>query len=133
MAEMHFEHSVVGQARVMSLRLPTALESDCFDRLNEQLLSAFDAHANSQWVLDVSGVAYMGSSVLGLLVNVRQRALQSGGQLVLCGLSPGLLRIFRTCCMERLFKIYRTQAEAIKAIGPTMDTKGHEATQEKKI
>lgn len=116
MAEAQIEHSLVGDARIVSLRLPTALDSNDFDRLNEDLLGMFDAHANSRWVLDVSGVAYMGSSVLGLLVNVRQRALQSGGQLVLCGLSPGLLRIFRTCCMERLFEIYRTQNEAIKAL-----------------
>lgn len=117
MGEMHFEHSVVAGAGVISLRLPIALDSDDFDRLNEQILSAFDDHANVRWVLDLSGVAYMGSSVLGLLVNVRQRAIRSGGQLVLCGLSPGLLRIFRTCCMERLFAIYRTKAEAIKAMG----------------
>jgi anti-anti-sigma factor len=116
MAEIYVEHSVIGETRVISLRLPTALDSNDFDRLNDELLGAFDGHTNSRWVLDVTGVAYMGSSVLGLLVNIRQRALQSGGQIVLCGLSPGLLRIFRTCCMERLFQICRTQAEAVKAL-----------------
>lgn len=109
-----FQLSAQGDAHVISLRLPVALDNNDFDQLNEQLLSAFDAHAGGRWVLDVSGVAYMGSAVLGLLVNIRQRALQSGGQLVLCGLSPGLLRIFRTCCMERLFEIRRNREDAIK-------------------
>lgn len=118
MADDFFQLSSWGDTRVISLRLPVALDSNDFDRLNEQLLTAFDAHAGACWVLDVSGVAYMGSSVLGLLVNIRQRALQSGGQVVLCGLSAGLLRIFRTCCMERLFEIRKTQGEAIKAFKP---------------
>jgi anti-sigma B factor antagonist len=110
-----FQLSSHGLTQVINLRLPVALDSNDFDRLNEQLLATFDFHSNARWVLDVSGVAYMGSSVLGLLVNIRQRAIQSGGELILCGLSPGLLRIFRTCCMERLFEIRKTQADAIKA------------------
>jgi anti-anti-sigma factor len=68
-------------------------------------------------VLDVSRVDYMGSSALGLMVNVRQRVAKSGGRLALCGLSPQLLRIFRTCCLERLFHISKTRAEAIEAVG----------------
>jgi anti-anti-sigma factor len=59
----------------------------------------------------------MGSSALGLMVNIRQCILQAGGDLVLCGLSPQLLRIFRTCCMERLFRISKTQADALKVVG----------------
>lgn len=116
MTQSSFDISTNGDAHILTLRLPCALDSNDFDRLNEQLLTSFDAQPNARWVLDVSGVAYMGSAVLGLLVNVRQRALKTGGRLVLCGLSPGLLRIFRTCCMERLFEIYRTQADAIKAM-----------------
>lgn len=116
MSEASFGISSSGHAHVINLRLPSALDVNDFDRLNEQLLASFDAYPAGRWVLDVSAVAYMGSAVLGLLVNIRQRALRSGGQVVLCGLSPGLLRIFRTCCMERLFEICRTQEDAIKAL-----------------
>jgi hypothetical protein len=31
---------------------------------------------------------------------------------VLCGLSPRLLQIFHTCCLERLFTIVKTCDEA---------------------
>lgn len=116
MADAFFQISSAGVAQVISLRLPIAIDSNDFDRLNEELLTAFDTQRDGAWVLDVSGVTYMGSSVLGLLVNIRQRVLQSGGELILCGLSPGLLRIFRTCCMERLFHITRNQADALKML-----------------
>jgi stage II sporulation protein AA (anti-sigma F factor antagonist) len=116
MVDAYFQISSTDAAQVISLRLPTAIDSNDFDRLNEELLAAFDTRRDGAWVLDVSGVTYMGSSVLGLLVNIRQRALQSGGQLILCGLSPALLRIFRTCCMERLFHITRNQADALRML-----------------
>jgi anti-anti-sigma factor len=62
----------------------------------------------------MSRVNYMGSAMLGLVVNLRQQIRNASGELVLCGLSPRLLGIFRTCCMERLFTIVRTRADAIK-------------------
>ena len=68
-----------------------------------------------QWVIDLSQLSYMGSAALGLLVNLRQQIKQSGGRLVLCGLSPQLVHIFNTCCMERLFRIVKSRADAVSA------------------
>ena len=38
----------------------------------------------------------------------------AGGTLVLCSLPASLLRIFQTCCMEKLFVITKTRADALK-------------------
>ena len=116
MAEDFFQVAQVGPASVVSLTLPESTDSNEFDRLNEDILVVFAERPDARWILDVTGLDYMGSSALGLLVNIRQRVIQGGGQLILCGLSPQLLRVFRTCCMERLFRIVKTQAEAVKAI-----------------
>jgi anti-anti-sigma factor len=59
----------------------------------------------------------MGSAMLGLMVNIRQRIKSGGGQLTLCNVSPRLLAIIRACSMERLFRIARSRADAIKALG----------------
>jgi len=116
MPDEYFQLTEVGAANVLSLRLPESMDSNEFDRINEQVLEIFEAHDKSYWVLDVTGLNYMGSSVLGLFVNMRQRVMKAQGQLILCGLSPQLLRIFRTCCMERLFKITKTRADALRFI-----------------
>ena len=86
---------------------PLTLDIEEFDRLNESILELIRGEPEGQWVLDLSQVAYMGSASLGLLVNLRQQIKQSGGRLVLCGLSPQMLHIFKTCCMERLFRIVK--------------------------
>ena len=112
MAEL-FRVSNVGAVQVIELDLPETLDSDEFDRLNTALIEAAGRAPSGALVLDLSDIAYMGSSVLGLMVNVRQRVKDAGGRLVLCGLSERLLTIFRTCSLERLFVIRRSRDEAI--------------------
>lgn len=109
-----FHVSQSGSTTVVELILPHTMESSEFDRLNESLLQLVAQRTGGSWVLDLSHLSYMGSSVLGLMVNIRQRVKQGGGRLFLCGLSPRLLQIFRTCCLERLFSLNHTRAEALK-------------------
>ena len=100
---------------VVELTLPLSIDNADLDRLNEQMLALFSSQPAARWVLDLSGVSYMGSAMLGLMVNVRQRVKQAGGRLVLCALSPRLLQIFQTSSLERLFTITRNRAEALRA------------------
>jgi anti-sigma B factor antagonist len=115
MAANLYRHSKAGTVNVVDLTLPHTLDIDEFDRLNEAILELIRSEAEGQWVIDLSQLSYMGSAALGLLVNLRQQIKQSGGRLVLCGLSPQLLHIFKTCCMERLFRIVKTRKDAIAA------------------
>lgn len=117
MAEDFFQVRQVGPVHLVTLTLPQSMDSEEFDRLNEQMLTVFGGQPQARWVLDLSGLNYMGSSALGLMVNIRQKIKQSGGMLVLCGLSQRLNQIFQTCCMERLFKIARTRDDALRFIG----------------
>src|SRR5438477_2624784 len=88
-------------ASVLELDLPDQIDTAEFDRLNESLLGELEGKPAGNWIIDLSNVNYMGSAMLGLIVNLRQQIKNIQGQLVLCGLSPRLLGIFRTCCMER--------------------------------
>ena len=47
--------------------------------------------------------------MLGLLVNFRHAVQSQKGRLALCEISPRLMEIIRTCCMDRLFKIAKTR------------------------
>ena len=105
-----------GPVQVVELSLPSQLDSEDFDRANDSLLSLFDENPGGRWVLDLSALEYAGSSALGLLVNIRQKVKQAGGKLALCGLSPRLSGIFKTCCLERLFLIKSLRGDAVRAI-----------------
>jgi anti-anti-sigma factor len=103
---------------VIELDLPESIDAMEFDRINEILAGVFDGKTSGKWVLDLTGVDYLGSAMLGLIVNIRQHIKQAGGRLVLCGMSSELQRIFHNCSMERLFSIKGTRADAIRSISP---------------
>jgi anti-sigma B factor antagonist len=112
-----FQVSTIDSAHVVDLSLPTSLDSGEFDVINEALKDLVSTEPAGGWVFDLSQLTYMGSAALGLLVNLRQQVKQGGGRVALCGLSPRLVQIFRTCCMERLFVIKPGRAEAMRAVG----------------
>ncbi len=104
-------------AHVVELNLPDLIDPLEFDSLNEQMRTALDGRAGQKWVIDLSRVRYMGSAMLGMMVNIRHRVRTEGGKLVLCGLSSRLREIFRACSMERLFTIAGTRPDALKLMG----------------
>jgi anti-anti-sigma factor len=105
-----------GAVQVMDLRLPEQLDSQEFDELNESMMRVLDGRIDGKWVLDLSSVNYMGSSVLGLMINIRQHIKSGGGKLALAGLTPRMAAIFHTCCLEKLFTIAKTRDDAVKAV-----------------
>ena len=117
MSKDFFRQSSSQGINVIELILPDQIDAVEFDRLNESLLSKLTESASQRWVLDLTQAAYMGSVVLGLIVNVRQQIKQAQGKLVLCGLSDRMAEVFRACSLERLFKITRTRDEALRAVG----------------
>ncbi len=102
--------------QVMRFRLPITMDAMEIDELMTSALRSVDSNSKRPWVLDLTEVEYMGSAMLGLMVNIRERVRRGGGKLVLCGLSDQLLRTFQTCCLERLFMIVKTTPEAIETL-----------------
>ncbi len=109
--------SNVQSINVIDLWLPQQLDSEEFDKLNESLLGVLDGKISGRWLLDLSAVDYAGSSVLGMMINMRQHIKTGGGKLALCGLTARMTAIFRTCCLEKLFVIARSREEAVRLLG----------------
>ncbi len=104
----------LGSQRVLEVRLPDSLDPLEFDQLNTQLLDAIVA--GKSIVLDLSQTRYVGSSVLGLLVNARMRARSVGASLVLCGLSRRLSEIFAVTSLTRLFTVVDSRQDALQSV-----------------
>jgi anti-anti-sigma factor len=110
-----FQISMEDSAQILQFSLPATLDTLEIDSLIEAVLDQLGSDGNLRWIVDLSRTEYLGSSMLGLFVNMREKIRQAGGVLVLCGMSPALTRIFKACCLERLFTIAKTRADA-KAI-----------------
>ncbi|HEY7119817.1 MAG TPA: STAS domain-containing protein [Tepidisphaeraceae bacterium] len=99
---------------VVEMFLADDLDTTEFDRLNDGIADVFRDEPGGRWLLDLAKVNYMGSAVLGLMVNIRHRVKGMGGRLALCNMSPRLHGIFKACCLERLFTIARTRDDGLR-------------------
>src|SRR5438093_725656 len=116
MSQSRFQVSTEADVHTVELTLPPIVDPVEFDRLNEGIARTVDGEPDGRWVLDLSGVQYVGSALLGLLVNVRQRIKSAGGKLVLCGLSEQVNKALRTCSLHTLFTCTHARGDAQKVI-----------------
>ncbi len=104
-----------GDIHVIEFSIPDDLESLEFDALNQTVADAIGARGQAKWVMDLTHVAYAGSALLGLLINVRTKVRRSEGKLVVCAMHETIERVLRTGSMERLFVIVQTREDAMIA------------------
>lgn len=68
-------------------------------------------------ILDFSGLKYMNSSGIGLLVTLLIRASRQNQRLLACGLSDHYRQIFELTRLNEAITLYSTEAEALQAAG----------------
>jgi len=66
-------------------------------------------------VVDLDEVEYMDSSGLGTLVEIFRRVNGYKGRLVLCCMHERVRSVFEITKLDKFFKIYETQEEALRA------------------
>lgn len=64
-------------------------------------------------VLSFLGVQHLTSLVLGKLIHVHKRLAESGGELRLADIDPHIFEVFAITHLDRLFRIYEREDEAI--------------------
>lgn len=68
-----------------------------------------------QVIVDLSGVEFLDSTGLGVLVAGLKRLRDNGGDLVLAGPEPRILRLFEITGLTKVFVIHASVEEAVGA------------------
>ena len=71
--------------------------------------------ANARLVLDLSRLRFVDSSGLGAMLSCLRQLSAKNGDLKLCGMSKQVRALFELVRMHRIFDIYGTKEEAVKA------------------
>jgi anti-sigma B factor antagonist len=66
-------------------------------------------------VIDLTNVHFVDSSALAALVKGMKRCRQQGGDLYLCGLQKPVHTIFELTRLDKAFRIFTDEGEALKA------------------
>lgn len=83
--------------------------------LQAKVNSAIEAGAK-KLLLNMEGLEEMDSSALGSLVRIHARTRDAGAELALAAIRPMVYILFEATRMNRVFKIYDTEANAIAAL-----------------
>ena len=71
--------------------------------------------ASTKLVLDLSRLRFVDSSGLGAMLSCLRQLTAKSGDLKLCGMSKQVRALFELVRMHRIFDIYATKEEAVKA------------------
>jgi anti-sigma B factor antagonist len=71
--------------------------------------------AQRELVLNLRRLRFVDSSGMGAILSCLRLLSAKGGDLKLCGMSPQVRSVFELVRMHRIFDIYPTQDEAVRA------------------
>jgi anti-sigma B factor antagonist len=74
--------------------------------------------ANTKVVFDLRRLRFTDSSGLGAFISCLRHVNARGGNVKLCGMSPQVRAVFEMVRLHRIFDIYSTPEEAVRAFGP---------------
>jgi anti-sigma B factor antagonist len=89
------------------------LDSAHIDRIGQELYDLVERYNRTRLVLDFSGVRFMSSQALAVMINLRKKMDAAKGHLVICALKPELRKIFHITKLEKLFEFQPNEEKAL--------------------
>ncbi len=107
-----------GNPAVKVVTLTGSLEARSISAINQVVLPMIEA-GHVRLAFDCSGLSYVTSPALGILINYFKKTQAAGGDTKFFGLEQNILEIFRIVGLTRTFDIHADQASAVAAFGKT--------------
>jgi anti-sigma B factor antagonist len=108
----------VGEVTAVRFTARTILGDEAVIAISDQLLGLVGSAGCRQFVLNLTRVESLSTSMVGRLVALNRHIEAAGGRVVLCGLGPFLLEIFKVLNLHKLGPVYADEAEALRSFTP---------------
>lgn len=82
----------------------------------EQLHEKFSAPGTVNLVVDLGQVTYLGSIMIGSIIALCKRAVDGGGQAVLCNASNGMFDALQIMKLDTVFPYFQTREAALNSL-----------------
>lgn len=102
---------------VVSFVESAIIDAQKIEQLAQQLYELVDEQNRKHMILDFSGVKFMGSQTLGVLINLNKKIEKIKGKMVICSLRKDLHKLFTITRLDRIFKFYQHEEEALNSFG----------------
>lgn len=122
MATRGISISQIQDVTVVNFQQNAILDSAAVEAIGESLYKLVDEQARRKIVLDFTPVHFLSSSMLGVLIALQKKAQTIKGKIVLCGLRPELLKIFKITKLDKLLTFAKDEKRALRKFDVHIDT-----------
>jgi anti-anti-sigma factor len=109
--ERHGEVAVITPSQGLE-----TVPDDRREKVIDMILGPLHSRPPAALVFDLSQVAYLGSIFLSFLLRCHKRTKEQGGEVAIANAHPRTRELLQLTALDRLWPLYPTLAEALKAV-----------------
>ena len=113
MEQKVLEITSLGGAVVVAFLATSMSSSEGIAAGTSQIMGFVEANKPLRVVFDFEKVKFFSSQVLGLLLQVRKKVSEYGGEVVVSAIDPQLYRVFKITNLDKIFKFFADKDSAV--------------------
>ncbi len=90
--------------------------------IGAELVEMVEKGGVRKMLVNLENVQYLSSAVLGKLISLAKSLRMNKGVLKLCCIAAPIFEVFEITRLDKVFDIYKTEAEALEAFRPGSET-----------
>ena len=106
--------SQIENVTIVSFRSASIIDLPSVESIGRDLYTLVDDQAKRRIILDFSAVKFLSSQMLGVLIALQKKAKSIRGRVVLSGLRPELMKVFKITKLDKLVEFASDEADALK-------------------
>jgi anti-anti-sigma factor len=107
----------LGKVTVVDFIDTAITDNQQIQQITEELEQLIDDQDQKYLLLDFSSVKFLSSQTMGMLLTMHGSLIRKKGWLGICGLRKELYKAFQLTKLDKLFNFYKTEHEALNALG----------------
>ena len=111
--------SQVQGVAIAYIKTPSLLEGPDVDGIAQDLFDLADKRACQKIIVDFREVSFLASVMLGKLVMLNKKAQEIDGKVILCGLKPNLMKVFKVTKLDKLLDFADNEDKALRKFDVT--------------
>lgn len=114
MAGIDMEITTESNATIVAFKSASISDVDGIASAAWKIRNLAESQRPQTLIFDFEAVKFFSSQVLGLLLDVRKKLAESGGQVMISGINPQLHRVFKITNLDKVFQFFPNRQEALK-------------------
>jgi stage II sporulation protein AA (anti-sigma F factor antagonist) len=103
--------------QVLCIRLEGELDHHTAEELRTEVDEKIKKNSIKHIILNLKGLSFMDSSGLGVILGRYKLIKNSGGEMVVCAISPSVKRLFEMSGLFKIIRLEETEENALQTLG----------------